>query len=101
MMNNDMYTPDFGAFERLAGEGYNLIQVYREISADLETPVSAFIKVARGRSSFLLDHRCGPATGRRGSAIHSLQDPAYRRAPSTPATARARSWWAAVTPDPQ
>ena len=101
MMNNDMYTPDFSAFERLAGEGYNLIPVYREISADLETPVSAFIKVARGRSSFLLDHRRGPATGRRGSAIHSLQDPAYRRAPSTPATARASSWWAAVTPDPQ
>ena len=54
-MNDNMYTPDFGAFERLAGEGYNLIPVYREISADLETPVSAFIKVARGQRSFLFE----------------------------------------------
>ena len=54
-MNNDMYTPDFEAFERLGGEGYNLIPVYREISADLETPVSAFIKVARGQRSFLFE----------------------------------------------
>ena len=55
MTNNNIYTPDFAAFERLANDGYNLIPVYREISADLETPVSAFIKVARGRNSFLFE----------------------------------------------
>ncbi len=49
------YTPDSASFERLADEGYNLIPVYREISADLETPVSAFIKVARGQNSFLFE----------------------------------------------
>ena len=33
----------------------NLCPVYAEVPADLETPVSAFLKVARGRGSFLLE----------------------------------------------
>jgi len=36
------------------GEG-NIVPVYREIIADLETPVSAYLKVARGDHSFLLE----------------------------------------------
>ncbi|MEX0761119.1 MAG: anthranilate synthase component I, partial [Dehalococcoidia bacterium] len=48
------YSPDFETFQRLATEA-NLIPVYREISADLETPVSAFLKAARGPYSFLLE----------------------------------------------
>ncbi len=36
------------------GEG-NVLPVYREVMADLETPVSAYLKVARGRYSFLLE----------------------------------------------
>jgi anthranilate synthase component 1 len=36
------------------GEG-NLCPLYAEVLADLETPVSAFLKVARGPSSFLLE----------------------------------------------
>lgn len=36
------------------GEG-NLVPVYREITADLETPVSAFLKVQSGDYSFLLE----------------------------------------------
>ncbi len=55
MTNQYPHTPDLAAFERLATEGYNLIPVYREISADLETPVSAFVKVARGANSFLFE----------------------------------------------
>ena len=55
MTNQYAYTPDLPTFERLANEGYNLIPVYREISADLETPVSAFIKIARGSNSFLFE----------------------------------------------
>ncbi len=39
-----MYYPEFNEFEGLCGQG-NLIPVYREILADLETPVSAFIKL--------------------------------------------------------
>ena len=33
----------------------NLVPVYRDVPADLETPVSAFLKVARGDYSFLLE----------------------------------------------
>ena len=37
-----------------AGAG-NIVAVYREVRADLETPVSAYLKVARGPYSFLLE----------------------------------------------
>lgn len=49
-----MYVPTLDQFKQLA-ERYNLIPVYREITADLETPVSAFLKTARGPYSFLLE----------------------------------------------
>ncbi|HZU04840.1 MAG TPA: anthranilate synthase component I [Chloroflexota bacterium] len=39
---------------RLAGQR-RLLPLYREILADLETPVSAYLKVARGAPSFLLE----------------------------------------------
>jgi hypothetical protein len=43
----------------------------------------------------------GPvATGREGSATQSLQEPAYRAA-GIPAASRARTRWAATTPEPQ
>lgn len=48
------YTPDLETFKQLTTE-YNLIPVYREITADLETPVSAYLKVARGPYSFLFE----------------------------------------------
>jgi anthranilate synthase component 1 len=38
----------------LAGQG-NLVPVWREINADLETPVTAYLKVARQPYSFLLE----------------------------------------------
>ncbi len=49
-----MYSPDFTTFKNLAAQG-NLIPVYREIMADLDTPVSAFRKIDDGRYSFLLE----------------------------------------------
>ncbi|HEY3283330.1 MAG TPA: anthranilate synthase component I [Armatimonadota bacterium] len=49
-----MITPSLDAFRERAS-AYNLIPVVREILADLETPASAFIKVARGTESFLLE----------------------------------------------
>ena len=49
-----MYYPDFETFSRLASQG-NLIPVYREIMADMDTPVSAFKKIDDGRFSFLLE----------------------------------------------
>ena len=48
------YTPDLATLEELSRRG-NLVPVYREIEADLETPVSAYLKVARGDYSFLLE----------------------------------------------
>ena len=48
------YNPSLEEVERLADQG-NMVPVYREVSADLETPVSAYIKVARPPYSFLLE----------------------------------------------
>src|SRR5260370_22019786 len=50
-----MFSPSEREFEELAKQGYGLIPVYREIAADLETPVSAFLKVANGEYAFLLE----------------------------------------------
>lgn len=51
-----MYSPSLDEVRQIAAEGRgNLVPVYREVTADLETPVSAFLKVARGRHSFLLE----------------------------------------------
>jgi len=46
--------PNFKTFKKLAKKG-NVIPVYEEILADLETPVSAFLKVARGDYAYLLE----------------------------------------------
>ena len=60
-----MLTPSEREFEALAANGFNLVPVCREISADMETPVSAFLKVARGDYSFLLESvRGGEKWGR-------------------------------------
>ena len=48
------YYPTLEAVRKLSGQG-NLVPVYREIDADLETPVSAYLKVARPPYSFLLE----------------------------------------------
>ncbi len=48
-----MQYPDFKEFKKKAKEG-NLIPVYREVLADLETPLSAFLKL-KSRRCFLLE----------------------------------------------
>jgi anthranilate synthase component 1 len=48
-----MLYPDFKEFKKKAQEG-NLIPVYREILADLETPLSAFLKL-KSRICFLFE----------------------------------------------
>src|SRR6266851_4629467 len=50
-----MLQPTENEFERLAADGFNLIPVCREVAADLETPVSAFLKIAGGDYAFLLE----------------------------------------------
>lgn len=49
-----MYHPSLDEFVSFARQG-NLIPVYREILADMETPVSAFKKIDNGKTSFLLE----------------------------------------------
>jgi anthranilate synthase component 1 len=49
-----MYYPDFDAFEKLTKEG-NLIPVYREVLADMETPVSVLMKLRHKTHVFLLE----------------------------------------------
>ncbi len=49
-----MYYPTLEEVRKLGGKG-NLLPVYREIIADLDTPVSAFLKINRNGNSFLLE----------------------------------------------
>jgi anthranilate synthase component 1 len=49
-----MYYPSLAEVKKLAGQA-NLAPIYREVTGDLETPVSAYLKVARGDHSFLLE----------------------------------------------
>jgi anthranilate synthase component 1 len=54
LLGKNMYYPALEEVKQLQKQG-NLIPVYREISADLETPVSAYLKIAHGEYSFLLE----------------------------------------------
>ncbi len=69
-----VYKPTFENFKAKVNEG-NLIPVYKEILADLDTPVSAYMKIANQGYSFLLESieggdkwarycflGCGPST---------------------------------------
>ncbi|OFW33119.1 MAG: anthranilate synthase component I [Candidatus Aquicultor primus] len=53
-----MYTPSRSDFKKLA-EDYNVIPVFREIIADMDTPVSAFLKLGNETNSFLLESVVG------------------------------------------
>ncbi len=51
-----VYSPSLEEVRTLAATGKgNLVAISREVMADLETPVSAYLKVARGSHSFLLE----------------------------------------------
>lgn len=49
-----MYYPDLETVKTLKQKG-NIVPVYREVMADTETPVSAFLKIHRGGYAFLLE----------------------------------------------
>ena len=53
-----MYQPSLARVERLAEQG-NLVPVYRELPADLETPVSVYMKLQDEGPSFLLESIAG------------------------------------------
>ncbi len=48
------YRPSLEEFKEKAGQG-NLVPVYKEILADLDTPVSAYMKISQDSHSFLLE----------------------------------------------
>lgn len=56
-------------FEQLSSEGYNRIPVYRSVLADLDTPLSVYLKLAEGRDSYLLESVEGGETWGRYSII--------------------------------
>ena len=46
---------NINTFNDYARQGYNRIPVYREVLADLETPLSSYLKLARGPYSYLFE----------------------------------------------
>ena len=52
--NKFMFRPSKEEFKDLAKD-YNMVPVYAEIVADIDTPVSAFIKLGESDNSFLLE----------------------------------------------
>jgi hypothetical protein len=62
-MTRPEYSLSLDQFKGLASQG-NLIPIYREILADLETPVSAFTKIDHGPSAYLLESVEGGETAR-------------------------------------
>ena len=49
-----MYHPTLSEIKNTQWDG-NMIPIYREIVADMETPISAFLKINQGGDSFLLE----------------------------------------------
>ena len=73
-----MITPGLDQFVEKARSG-NLVPVYREILADTETPVSAFLKVGNRPHSFLLEsvqagEQIGPADALEAGIVVALRD---------------------------
>jgi anthranilate synthase component 1 len=56
-------------FEQLRSKGYNRIPVYRSVLADLDTPLSVYLKLAEGTDSYLLESVEGGETWGRYSII--------------------------------
>ena len=61
-MNNEQ-------FEQLHSEGYNRIPVYRSVLADLDTPLTLFLKLAEGTNSYMFESVEGGETWGRYSII--------------------------------
>ncbi len=84
-----MYKPTLEEARQLAGQG-NLLPIYREVSNDLDTPVSAYLKVARPPYSFLLESVEGGERLARYSFIGTEPYEVIRTGPGQP--------WGAVDP---
>ena len=60
---------DQDRFEKLKSEGCNRIPVYRTVLADLDTPLSVYLKLADGPDSYLFESVEGGETWGRYSII--------------------------------
>ena len=60
---------DREVFEKLKAEGYNRVPVYRSVLADLDTPLSVYLKLADGPDAYLLESVEGGETWGRFSII--------------------------------
>ena len=60
---------DREVFESLKAEGYNRVPVYRSVLADLDTPLSVYLKLADGPDAYLLESVEGGETWGRFSII--------------------------------
>jgi len=60
---------DRDVFEQLSAEGHNRIPVYRSVLADLDTPLSVYLKLADGPDAYLLESVEGGDTWGRYSII--------------------------------
>ena len=56
-------------FEHLKSQGYNRVPVYRSVLADLDTPLSVYLKLADGPDAYLLESVQGGETWGRFSII--------------------------------
>jgi len=63
-----MFSPSLDSFQEMAQRG-NMIPVWAEIPADLDTPVSAFLKIRTGHHDFLLESVEGGANWGRYSFL--------------------------------
>ncbi len=79
-----MFEPDYAEFCSLAAKG-NRVAVIREILADLETPVSAFLKLDKGGDAFLFESVEGPEKWGRFSFL-GIEPAAVLRAKGTQTT---------------
>jgi anthranilate synthase component 1 len=60
---------DKEVFEQLRAQGYNRVPVYRSVLADLDTPLSVYLKLADGPDAYLLESVEGGETWGRYSII--------------------------------
>lgn len=60
MVTEQLHSPDFSSFAKLAAEGFAFVPVFRQITSDALTPVLAYARIAReGHDSFLFESVIG------------------------------------------
>ena len=64
-------------FDDFQQQGFNRIPMYRCVSADLDTPLSAWLKLANGKNTFLLESVVGGSRWGRYSIIGLSADTSY------------------------